>query len=115
RIIIKKIIEFVCIRKKVNDENKKMNKTLKEAVAYVDETSKKVPSEDNVETIVCAPFPFLHTLVEGAKGSSLKIGAQTMHYEENGAYTGEVSPLMLQEIGVTHVVIGHSERRQYSN
>lgn len=103
------------MRKNVIAGNWKMNKTLKEAVAFVDETSKKVPSEDKVETIVCAPFPFLHTLVEGAKGSSLKIGAQTMHYEENGAYTGEVSPLMLQEIGVTHVVIGHSERRQYYN
>lgn len=103
------------MRKNVIAGNWKMNKTLAEAIAFVDEASKKVPSDDYVETVVCAPFPFLPTLVEASKGSNLKIGAQTMHYEENGAYTGEVSPAMLQEIGVTHVVIGHSERREYYN
>ncbi len=57
-------------------------------------------------------IPILPSLVEKAKGSNLQIGAQTMHFEENGAFTGEVSPAMLQDLGVTHVVIGHSERRE---
>src|SRR5699024_820275 len=62
---------------------------------------------------ICAPFPMLQTSVETAKGPRLKIGAQNMHFEECGAYTGEVSPVMLQELGVTYVIIGHSARRQY--
>lgn len=103
------------MRKNVIAGNWKMNKTLSEAIAFVDEVAKKAPSNEQVETIICAPFPYLPTLVEGAKGSGLAICAQTMHYEEKGAFTGEVSPAMLQEIGVTHVVLGHSERRQYYN
>ncbi|HLQ70194.1 MAG TPA: triose-phosphate isomerase, partial [Bacillota bacterium] len=103
------------MRKNVIAGNWKMNKTLSDAVAFVDKVAKKVPSSEQVESIVCAPFPFLPTLVESAKGSGLAICAQTMHYEESGAFTGEVSPVMLQEIGVTHVVLGHSERRQYYN
>lgn len=103
------------MRKNVIAGNWKMNKTLQEAVAFIDEAAKKAPSDDQVETVVCAPFPFLPALVKGAKDSSVKIGAQTMHYEENGAYTGEVSPVMLKDLGVTHVVLGHSERRQYYN
>lgn len=103
------------MRKNVIAGNWKMNKTLPEAIAFIDEVETNAQVDEKVETIICAPFPFLPTLVEGAKGSNVNIAAQTMHYEEEGAFTGEVSPLMLQGIGVTHVVLGHSERRQYYN
>src|SRR5690625_1446881 len=96
--------------KKVIAGNWKMNKNLQEAEQFIDEVVKDVQIGENTEAIVCAPFPYLPTLVEKAKESKVKIAAQTMHYEESGAFTGEVSPSMLQNIGVTHVIIGHSER-----
>ncbi|MGY0693582.1 triose-phosphate isomerase [Virgibacillus sp. FSP13] len=101
------------MRKKVIAGNWKMNKVLSEANQFVADVAKKAPDNDRVETIVCAPFPFLHSLVEKAKGSSVKVAAQNMHFENNGAFTGEVSPVMLNDLGVTHVVLGHSERREY--
>ncbi|MUK89186.1 triose-phosphate isomerase [Ornithinibacillus sp. L9] len=101
------------MRKKVIAGNWKMNKVLSEANQFVDDVAGKVPNSDNVEAIVCAPFPFLATLVEKTKGTSLKVSAQNMHFEDNGAFTGEVSPVMLKDLGVTHVVLGHSERREY--
>src|SRR5699024_435790 len=63
--------------------------------------------------IVCAPYVYLPALVEAVKGSPVKVGAQNMHYENSGAFTGEVSPEMLVDIGVSHAIIGHSERREY--
>lgn len=101
------------MRKKVIAGNWKMNKVLAEANQFIEKVAKKAPNDDQVETIVCAPFPFLASLVEKAKGTSVKISAQNMHNEENGAFTGEVSPVMLSDLGVTHVVLGHSERRAY--
>jgi triosephosphate isomerase (TIM) len=101
------------MRKNVIAGNWKMNKTLSEATQFVDEVMNKIPATEQVEAIVCAPFPYLATLVEKTKGSNLKISAQNMHFEDNGAFTGEVSPAMLTDIGVTHVVLGHSERREY--
>lgn len=101
------------MRNKVIAGNWKMNKVLAEADQFADAVTGNLPNDDNVEAIVCAPFPFLPSLVEKAKGSSLKVGAQNMHFEDSGAYTGEVSPLMLKDLGVTHVVIGHSERREH--
>ncbi|HLR40916.1 MAG TPA: triose-phosphate isomerase [Virgibacillus sp.] len=100
------------MRKNVIAGNWKMNKTLSEANQFVEEAASKVPNNDKVDAIVCAPFPFLASLVEKAKESSVKIGAQNMHFEDSGAFTGEVSPVMLKDIGVSHVVIGHSERRE---
>lgn len=100
------------MRENVIAGNWKMNKVLTEAEQFIDETKNNVPESEQVESIVCAPFPFLATLVKQTEGTDLKIGAQNMHYEDNGAFTGEVSPLMLKGIGVTHVVIGHSERRE---
>ncbi|WP_058306771.1 triose-phosphate isomerase [Gracilibacillus massiliensis] len=100
------------MRKKVIAGNWKMNKLLGEAVQFVEDTKDKVPSTEKVESVVCAPFPYLPTLVEKAKGTDLAVAAQTMHFEENGAFTGEVSPSMLADIGVTYVVLGHSERRE---
>ncbi|WP_077327967.1 triose-phosphate isomerase [Virgibacillus siamensis] len=101
------------MRKNVIAANWKMNKVFAEAKQFADDVVNKVPADDHVEAIVCAPFPFLPELVEKSKGTPVKIGAQNMHYEENGAFTGEVSPVMLSDLGVTHVVIGHSERRAY--
>ena len=101
------------MRKKVIAGNWKMNKVSSEANQFIDEVVKQVTDSDQVEAIVCAPFPYLASLVEKTKGSSVKISAQNMHFEDNGAFTGEVSPVMLKDIGVSHVVLGHSERREY--
>ncbi|WP_181349637.1 triose-phosphate isomerase [Thalassobacillus sp. CUG 92003] len=100
------------MRKQVIAGNWKMNKTHTEAEEFVQAAKNEVPGEDAVESVVCAPFPFLQKLVEETKGTPLKIGAQNMHFEESGAFTGEVSPLMLKDLGVTHVILGHSERRE---
>lgn len=102
------------MRKKVIAGNWKMNKTLQEAEQFI-EAVRDLKTNEHVEAIVCAPFPYLAMLVEKAEGTYIKIAAQTMHFEENGAFTGEVSPVMLKDIGVTHVIIGHSERREYFN
>ncbi|MFD1362511.1 triose-phosphate isomerase [Lentibacillus salinarum] len=101
------------MRKKVIAGNWKMNKVLTEAEQFADNVTDKLPNDDNVEAIVCAPFPFLPSLVEKTKGSRLQVGAQNMHFEDSGAFTGEVSPVMLKDLGVTYVVIGHSERREH--
>ncbi|SHH01300.1 triose-phosphate isomerase [Tepidibacter thalassicus] len=94
--------------------NWKMHKTIKEAVDFVNEVKDKVANTD-VEAVICAPFTLLKDLKEVTKGTNIKIGAQNMHFEEKGAFTGEISPLMLKEIEVDYVIIGHSERRQYFN
>lgn len=103
------------MRKPIIAGNWKMNKTLAEAKSFIADTKNNVPSSDAVDSIVCAPYPFLHALVEETKGTDLKIAAQNMHFEESGAFTGEVSPAVLKDLGVTHVVIGHSERREMFN
>ncbi|MDI3116802.1 triose-phosphate isomerase [Clostridioides difficile] len=102
------------MRKPIIAGNWKMHKTIKEALEFVNEVKDKVNS-DKVEAVICAPFTLLKDLKEATKGTNIKIGAQNMHFEEKGAFTGEVSPLMLKEIDMNYVVIGHSERRQYFN
>lgn len=94
--------------------NWKMNQTQAETDTFLQEL-KDLTVAEGVEAVVCSPFPYVPTIVEGAKELPIKAGAQTMHFEESGAYTGEVSPVMLKDIGVTHVIIGHSERREYFN
>lgn len=94
--------------------NWKMNKTLDEAVEFVDALS-NVPSSDKVESAICAPYIHLKDLVKKTEALPVNIGAQNMHFEDSGAFTGEVSVDMLKNIGVTYVIIGHSERRQYFN
>ncbi|WP_407270755.1 triose-phosphate isomerase [Radiobacillus sp. PE A8.2] len=101
------------MRKKVIAGNWKMNKVREEAEQFIADVKNSVPSYDKVESVVCAPFPYLAGLVDKAAGTDVKVAAQNMHFEDNGAYTGEVSPVMLKDIGVTYVVLGHSERREY--
>ena len=87
-------------------------RSVADGVAFVSAVKSEVAGTD-VETVICAPFTLLPSLVEAVKGTNIKIGAQNMHFEDKGAFTGEVSADMLLDIGVTHVIIGHSERRQY--
>ncbi|WDH84973.1 triose-phosphate isomerase [Paenibacillus urinalis] len=91
-----------------------MFKTVPEATSFIEAVKGKVEAE-GVESVICAPFTNLPALVEAVKGTNIKIGAQNLHFEDNGAFTGEISGLMLKDLGVDYVVIGHSERRQYFN
>ena len=100
------------MRKPIIAGNWKMNLTIKDAVQFVADVKDKVERED-VESVICAPFTFLKDLKEAVKNTNIKIAAQNMHFEDSGAFTGEVSAPMLKEIGVDYCVIGHSERRQY--
>ncbi|MFJ7937895.1 triose-phosphate isomerase [Peribacillus sp. NPDC096622] len=103
------------MRKPIIAGNWKMNKTLSEATAFLEEVSNLIPKQDVIDTVVCAPALFLDQLVQAAKGTDVKIGAQNMHFEESGAFTGEISPIALADIGVSYVILGHSERREMFN
>ncbi len=94
--------------------NWKMFKTKAEAKAFAEEF-KALYHDTDVKTAICAPFTQLDTLKEAFAGTSIGVGAQNVHFEDEGAFTGEVSLPMLKEVGVDYIVIGHSERRQYFN
>ena len=100
------------MRKKIVAGNWKMNKTPSEAVALVNELKPLVANED-VDVVFCVPAIDIIPAMEAAKGSNIVIGAENMYFEESGAYTGEISPSMLTDVGVKYVIIGHSERREY--
>lgn len=100
------------MRKKIIAGNWKMNKTPAEAVALINELKPLVVTED-ADVVFCVPAVSLIPAIEAVKGTNIEIGAQNMHFEESGAYTGEIAPKMLTEIGVKYVIIGHSERREY--
>lgn len=93
--------------------NWKMNKGLSEAQALVSGLKEMVAGIDSVEIAVCPPAVDLTTVYQIIKDSNIQLGAQNMYWEESGAYTGEVSGPMLKEAGVSYVIIGHSERREY--
>ncbi len=100
------------MRKKVIAGNWKMNMLPNEAISFITELEKKVKNTEN-EVILCVPYTDLFYCLLTAQGTNIKIGAQNMHWEKSGAYTGEISGEMLKAIGVEYVIIGHSERRQY--
>jgi triosephosphate isomerase len=93
--------------------NWKMNKTIGEAESYIQALLPKVGAVGDVEVVVCPPFTALQAMVDSARGSSVQVYAQTMHEADSGAFTGEVSAPMLNEIDVQGVILGHSERREY--
>jgi len=92
--------------------NWKMHKTVPEAVSLVRELKELLKDVKDRDVLVCPPFTALYPVREELKGSSIYLGAQNMFYEEEGAYTGEISPLMLKDLNCSFVIIGHSERRR---
>ncbi|MDI1249277.1 MAG: triose-phosphate isomerase [Lacunisphaera sp.] len=101
------------IRKKVIAGNWKMNKTAADGVALTKDIVAEIGRETGVDVVVCPPFTALESVAHVLEGQAIKLGAQNMHPEKNGAYTGEVSAEMLRTLYVTHVILGHSERRAY--
>ncbi len=102
------------MRKKIIAGNWKMNMLPNEAISFIEELAPLVKDTKN-EVILCVPYTDLFYALLTAQNTNIKIGAQNMHFEESGAYTGEVSGKMLKSINVEYVIIGHSERRQYFN
>ena len=102
------------MRKGIIAGNWKMNITVEQAAHLIEDILPLV-KDAQCEVVVCPTFLCLDAVINAVKGSNIKVGAQNMHFEENGAFTGEVAPAMLKQIGVQYVIIGHSERRQYFN
>jgi triosephosphate isomerase len=101
------------MRRKVLAANWKMYKTPDETPGYFQEFLPLVAGHDRDEIVVCPPYTDVAAALEAARGSKVAIGVQNVHWKADGAYTGEISAPMLLCLGVTHVIIGHSERRQY--
>ena len=101
------------MRKKIVAGNWKMNKTAHDAKALVADIKAHLGDFTAVECVVCPPFTSLWAAGEAVKGTKISLGAQNVHWEKSGAFTGEISAEMLAEKGVTYVIVGHSERRQY--
>ncbi len=101
------------IRRKLIAGNWKMNKTAADGVALIKDITAEIGRLGSVDIVVCPPFTALESAAKALEGQSVKLGAQNMHPEKNGAYTGEVSAEMLRGLFVSHVILGHSERRTY--
>lgn len=93
--------------------NWKMHKTVSEATELVEELKGALADVEDREIVVCAPFTALHALGQALEGSNIQLGAQNLYPADEGAYTGEISPRMLADVGCRYVVVGHSERREY--
>ena len=100
-------------RKVIIAGNWKMNMTPSAAKTAVEKTAELVAGKDGCEVVLCVPFVDIAAAVEAAKGTNVKIGAQNVHFEAKGAFTGEIAADMLVECGIEYVIVGHSERRQY--
>jgi triosephosphate isomerase len=100
-------------RKTVIAGNWKMNKTPAEAKALINEIKETIGKVKWCDVIVCVPFVDIPVAVKATKGAKISVGAQNIHFEPKGAYTGEISADMLKELGVKYVIVGHSERRTY--
>ncbi|MGA2747030.1 MAG: triose-phosphate isomerase [Candidatus Sulfotelmatobacter sp.] len=101
------------MRKKVMAANWKMNKTPDDTRDYFREFLPLVAGHDRDEIVVCPPYTDVDAAIKAATGSNVAIGVQNVHWKADGAYTGEISAPMLVCLGITHVIVGHSERRQY--
>jgi len=99
------------MRKPLIAGNWKMHKTVPEAVSLVKELKELLTEIKDREVLVCPPFTAIYAVKSEIEGSPIKLGAQNMFYEEKGAFTGEISPLMLKDLGCSYVILGHSERR----
>ena len=99
-------------RRKIIAGNWKMNMTPKQAVALI-ETLKPLVASDEADVVFCVPAIDIIPALEAVTGTDIAIGAENMYFEEKGAYTGEIAPNMLTEVGVKYVILGHSERREY--
>ena len=102
------------MRKAIIARNWKMNKTVDEAVKMIEEL-KALVKDATCDVVVCPTFVCLDAVKKAVAGSNIKVAAQNMHFEESGAFTGEVAPGMLEAMGIDYVVLGHSERREYFN
>lgn len=103
------------MRKRIIAGNWKMYKTVEEVQTFANEVKGQVVASEQVDVVICPPALYLADLAKTTEGTAINIGAQTMHDEAEGAFTGEVSAAMLKSIGVHYAIIGHSERRQYFN
>ncbi len=101
------------MRKPIIAGNWKMHKTVAEAVQLVNGLKRELRNERDIEVVVCPPFTAISKVAEALKGSNIKCAAQDLFWEEEGAYTGEISAKMLKDLGCSYCIIGHSERRQY--
>lgn len=102
------------MRKKIIAGNWKMNKNRENSISLIN-TLKNSIDTDKVDVVICVPFINIPDIYNIINGTNIKIGAQNVHFEENGAFTGEISPEMLKSFNVQYVIIGHSERRAYFN
>ncbi|HLR21553.1 MAG TPA: triose-phosphate isomerase [Tissierellaceae bacterium] len=102
------------MRRAIIAGNWKMNNNIEESISLIEEI-KSFDLDKDVDAVVCVPFTDIKDAKKAIEGTNIKLGAQNMHWEEDGAFTGEISPLMLNELEVDYVILGHSERRQYFN
>lgn len=100
-------------RTKLIVANWKMNHTIPEALKFFAGLSRELRSTISCEVVICPPFTGLYAMTEALEGTIYKLGAQNMHWEENGPFTGEVSPVFLRDLNVQYVILGHSERRRH--